>query len=91
MNDKESEEIDENLVQDLVGENIVIIIHETGITILMDEDYEDRSVEQMTTFNRMYMCHEPSYVLRFFLFIESLMLLLESMVNRVWDRLTKKS
>jgi hypothetical protein len=72
---QEDEPIDQSKIEveflnELIGDNIIIIIHQNGITIMMDEGLEERSVEQMKTFTRMYMVTEPSFVLTVFLYIE---------------------
>jgi hypothetical protein len=72
---QEDEPIDQSKIEveflnELIGDNIIIIIHQNGITIMMDEGLEERSVEQMKTFTRMYMVTEPSFVLTLFLYIE---------------------
>ena len=75
MSDMEGSEVEVELLQELIGENIVIVIHQNGMTILMDEDIEDRSDEQLKMFGRLYVAAKPSFVLRFFLMLEVWLLL----------------
>ena len=73
-------EIEVNLINELIGENIIVVLHQNGMTIMMDEDIEDRTTEQMKMFSRLYVAANPSFVLRIFLIIEVFFLL-------VWDTL----
>jgi hypothetical protein len=82
MSDKESDpiEIEINLLKDLVEDNIIIVIHRNGMSIMMNDDEEDRSDEQLKLFSRLYVASNPSFVLRLFLILEVNMLL-------AWDYL----
>ena len=63
-------EVEINLINDLIGENIIVVLHQNGMTVMMDEDIEDRTNEQMRMFSRLYVAANPSFVLRFFLMLE---------------------
>jgi hypothetical protein len=82
MSDKEPDpiEIEINLLKDLVEDNIIIVIHRNGMSIMMNDDEEDRSDEQLKLFSRLYVASNPSFVLRLFLILEVNMLL-------AWDYL----
>jgi hypothetical protein len=72
---KPPEEIDPieteiNLINELIGENIIIVLHQNGMTIMMDEDIEYRAEEQLKMFSRLYVAANPSFVLRLFLMLE---------------------
>jgi hypothetical protein len=77
-------EIETSFIQELVGENIVLIIHDKGITILMDEEIEHEP-EQIKKLSHIYVAIQPSFVLHFFLSLEAYMLYawekLEDMYN----------
>ena len=79
MTDKEPEidpiEIEVNLLHELIEANILIVIHRNGMSIMMNEDEEDRTEEQMRLFSRLYVAANPSFVLRFFLILEVFLLL----------------
>ena len=82
MSDKEPDpiEIEINLLKDLVEYNIIIVIHRNGMSIMMNDDEEDRSDEQLKLFSSLYVASNPSFVLRLFLILEVNMLL-------AWDYL----
>jgi hypothetical protein len=73
-------EVEMGLIQELIGENIVIVLHQNGMTIMMDEGIEYRSDEQLKMFSRLYVAANPSFVLRLFLIMEVWLLL-------VWETL----
>ena len=74
-------EIEINIISELIGDNIILIIHQNGVSIMMDEEVENRSEEQLKYFSRLYVvATNPSFVLRFFLIIEVWLLLL-------WEKL----
>jgi hypothetical protein len=75
---KETDSIELGLIQELIQDNIVIILHRNGMTVMMDEDKEERTKPQMEMFARLYVAAQPSFVLRFFLVFEIWML-------RTWD------
>lgn len=82
MSDKEPDpiEIEINLLKDLVEDNIIIVIHRNGMSIMINDDEEDRSDEQLKLFSRLNVASNPSFVLRLFLILEVNMLL-------AWDYL----
>lgn len=84
-------EIELNLVQELVGDNIVLIIHKNGMTIMMDEDIEERTEEQTTMFSRIYVATRPSIVLTIFLTIEIWMLFISDFLDSMYEKYIKKS
>tara|TARA_B100001287_G_scaffold268660_1_gene265199 strand:+ start:410 stop:703 length:294 start_codon:yes stop_codon:yes gene_type:complete len=67
-------EIEVNVIQELIGNNIIIVLHQNGMSVMMDEDIDDREDEQLKMFSRMYVAANPSFVLRLFLIIEVSML-----------------
>jgi hypothetical protein len=84
-------EIELNLIQELVGDNIVLIIHKNGMTIMMDEDIEERTEEQTTMFSRIYVATRPSVVLTIFLTIEIWMLSISDFLDSMYEKYIKKS
>ena len=90
MSDMEGSEVEVELLQELIGENIVIVIHQNGMTILMDEDIEDRSDEQLKMFGRLYVAAKPSFVLRFFLILAVGILLAWEYLEDLYKSLVKK-
>lgn len=84
-------EIELNLIQELVGDNIVLIIHKNGMTIMMDEDIEERTEEQTTMFSRIYVATRPSIVLTIFLTIEIWMLFISDFLESMYEKYIKKS
>ena len=94
MSNKEPEidpiEIELDLINELVADNIIIIIHENGMSIMMNEDLEDRPDEQLAMFSRLYVASKPSLVLRLFLNIEIYFLILAEMVEYHFKRWFKK-
>ena len=68
-------EVEINLIHELIGENIIVILHQNGMTVMMDEDIEDRTDDQLKMFSRLYVAANPSFVLRLFLVLEVSMLL----------------
>lgn len=84
-------EIESNLIQELVGDNIVLIIHKNGMTIMMDEDIEERTEEQTTMFSRIYVATRPSVVLTIFLTIEIWMLSISDFLDSMYEKYIKKS
>ena len=68
-------EIEVNLLQELIGENIIVVLHQNGMTVMMDEDVEVRTDEQLRLLSRIYVAANPSFVLRLFLILEVSMLL----------------
>ncbi len=74
-------EIELNLLNELIEDNIIIVIHRNGMSIMMNDDEENRSEDQMRLFSRLYVASNPSFVLRTFLIIEVFLIL-------VWDTLT---
>ena len=92
---KPPEEIDPieaeiNLIQELIGENIIVVLHQNGMTIMMDEDIEDRADEQLKMFSRLYVAANPSFVLRFFLVLEVGMLLAWEYLEDLYNSIIKK-
>lgn len=83
-------EVELNLLQELVGENIVIIVHKNGMTVMMDDDLQDRTHEQMSLFSRMYVAAHPSFVLRFVLIMEIFFLTVLEELGDFFKRLFKK-
>lgn len=83
-------EVELNLLNEIVGDNIVIIIHENGMSIMMDESLEERTDEQMKMFSRMYVAARPSFVLRVFLMVEIFLLLLMEETTAFFKSLLKK-
>mgnify|MGYP001334927770 CR=1 FL=1 len=83
-------EVEVNLIQDLIGDNIIVVIHQNGMTIMMDEDIEDRTDEQMKMFSRLYVAAKPSFVLRFFLILEVGILLAWEYLEDLYKSLVKK-
>ena len=94
MSDKEPEidpiEIEVNLLHELIEDNIIIIIHRNGMSIMMNEDEEDRTEEQMRLFSRLYVAANPSFVLRFFLILEVFLLLVWETLSDFYDSKIKK-
>jgi hypothetical protein len=82
--------IEVNLINELVGENILIIIHQNGVSIMMDDMIEERTDEQMAMFSRLYVASRPSLVLRFVLALEVYFVLLEAKIEQQLDRWFKK-
>ncbi len=74
-------EIELNLLNELIEDNIIIVIHRNGMSIMMNDDEENRSEDQMRLFSRLCVASNPSFVLRTFLIIEVFLIL-------VWDTLT---
>lgn len=99
MSDKESDkepeidpiEIEINLLNELVEDNIILVIHRNGMSILINEDEEDRSEEQMKLFSRLYVAAHPSFVLRFFLILEIGMLFVWETLADLYESKIKKS
>jgi len=83
-------EPDSNLIEELIGDNIIFILHENGVTIMMDEELEDRSIEQMKMFSRLFVATRPSFVLRFFLFLEVILFTISDYIEYYWSKLIKK-
>ena len=83
-------EIELNFLSELIGENIIIFVHQNGITIMMDEDLEERSKDQMKLFSRLYVASKPSFVLNFFLTIELFMLLISDYLEDKFKKYFKK-
>lgn len=83
-------EIELNLLKELVGENIVVIIHKNGMTVMMDEDLENRTHSQMSLFSRMYVASQPSFVLRAVLIMEIFFLTMMEELEDFFKRLLKK-
>ena len=83
-------EIEINSINELIGENIILIIHQNGISIMMDETIEDRSDEQIKHFSRMYVATNPSFVLRFFLVLEIWLLLIWESLEEFYASIFKK-
>ena len=94
MTDKEPEidpiEIEVNLLQELIEDNIIIVIHRNGMSIIMDEDEEDRTEEQLRLFSRLYVAANPSFVLRFFLILEVFLLLVWETLAHIYESKIKK-
>lgn len=83
-------EIEVNVINDLIGDNIILIIHQNGISIMMDETKEDRSEEQLKQFSRVYVATHPSFVLRFFLILEIWLLLIWESLVEFYESIFKK-
>lgn len=94
MSDKEPEidpiEIEINLLNELIEDNIIIVIHRNGMSIMMNEDKEDRTQEQMKLFSRLYVASNPSFVLRFFLILEVFLLLVWETLADLYESKIKK-
>jgi hypothetical protein len=94
MSDKEPEidpiEIEINLLNELIEDNIIIVIHRNGMSIMMNEDKEERTQEQMRLFSRLYVASNPSFVLRFFLILEVGMLLISEYLEDFYNSKIKK-
>ena len=94
MSDKEPEidpiEIEINLLNELIEDNIIIVIHRNGMSIMMNEDKEDRTQDQMKLFSRLYVAANPSFVLRFFLILELGMLFVWESLEDFYTRYIKK-
>jgi hypothetical protein len=94
MSDKEPEidpiEIEINLLHELIEDNIIIVIHKNGMSIMMDEDEEDRTEEQMRLFSYLYVAANPSFVLRFFLILEVFLLLTWETLAHFYETKIKK-
>lgn len=93
---EEQEEIDPikievELLQELIEDNIIIVIHRNGVSIMMDEDQEERTVEQMRLFSRLYVASRPSFVLRFFLIAEVFLLLVWETLEDIFRSMFNKS
>jgi len=86
----EPDQTDSNLIEELLGANILFILHENGVTIMMDEELEDRSIEQMKMFSRLFVATRPSFVLRFFLFLEVIFFTISDYIEYYWSKLIKK-
>ena len=75
-------EIELNVINELIGDNIIVIIHQNGTSIMMDDTIEDRTEEQLKQFYRIYVATKPSFVLQFFLILEIWMTIIwESLEN----------
>ena len=83
-------EVEINLINDLIGENIIVVLHQNGMTVMMDEDIEDRTNEQMRMFSRLYVAANPSFVLRFFLMLEVGMLLVWEYLEDFYTKYIKR-
>ena len=83
-------EVEINLINELIGENIIVVLHQNGMTVMMDEDIEDRTNEQMRMFSRLYVAANPSFVLRFFLMIEVGMLLVWEYLEDFYTKYIKR-
>lgn len=90
MSDKETEQIEINLLQELIEDNIIIVIHRNGMSIMMNDDEEDRSDEQLRLFSRLYVAANPSFVLRLFLILEVSMLLAWDYLEDLYNSIIKK-
>ncbi len=94
MSDKEPEidpiEIEINLLNELIEDNIIIVIHRNGMSIMMNEDKEERTQEQMRLFSRLYVASNPSFVLRFFLILEVFLLLVWETLSDFYETKIKK-
>ena len=82
-------EIEINLINELIENNIVIIIHQNGMSIMMNDDVDNRSNEQMKLFSRLYVASNPSFVLRFFLLLEVTLLLVWESMEDLYHRWMK--
>ena len=83
-------EVEINLINELIGENIIVVLHQNGMTVMMDEDIEDRTEDQMRMFSRLYVAANPSFVLRFFLMIEVGMLLVWEYLEDFYTKYIKR-
>ncbi len=83
-------EVDVNVINDLIGDNIILIIHQNGISIMMDDTITDRSDEQLKNFSRLYVATHPSLVLRFFMTLEIWMLLIWESLEEFYISIFKK-
>ena len=83
------QEEETNLINELIEDNIVIIIHQNGMTIMMNDDVDNRSSEQMRLFSRLYVASEPSFILRIFLLLEIYLLLVWESVGDLYHRWVK--
>ena len=94
MSDKSKEidpiEIEINLIHELVGENIIIVVHKNGMSIMMDESIEDRPDEKLAMFSRMYIASRPSLILRLVLNVEMFFLLLAENIQYYFEKWFKK-
>tara|TARA_B100000073_G_C23436938_1_gene453710 strand:- start:72 stop:362 length:291 start_codon:yes stop_codon:yes gene_type:complete len=82
-------EIEVNLINELIEDNIVIIIHQNGMSIMMNDDVDNRSNEQMKLFSRLYVASKPSFVLRLFLILEVTLLLVWESMEDLYHRWMK--
>ena len=82
----ESSKVEVDLINDLIRENILIIVHKNGVSIMMDEDIECREDEQMKMFSRLYVALNPSFVLRFFLILEVWLLLIWESIEDLYKK-----
>lgn len=83
-------EVEINLIQELIEDNIIIVIHRNGMSIMMNDDEEDRSDEQLRLFSRLYVASNPSFVLRSFLILEVYMLLAWDYLEDFYKSIVKK-
>ena len=83
-------EIEVNLLQELIGENIIVVLHQNGMTVMMDEDVEVRTDEQLRMLSRIYVAANPSFVLRLFLILEVSMLLAWEYLEDFYKSIFKK-
>lgn len=79
-------EVELNLLNDLIGENILIIVHQNGVSVMMDEEVIARSDEQMKMFSRLYVALNPSFVLRFFLILEVWLILIWETIEGLFKK-----
>ena len=82
-------EIEVNLLHDLIEDNIIIIIHQNGMSIMMNDDVDNRTEEQMKLFSRLYVASNPSFVLRLFLLLEVTLLLVWESMEDLYHRWMK--
>lgn len=83
-------EIEVNVIQELIGDNIIIVLHENGMTVMMDEDIDNREDEQLKMFSRLYVAANPSFVLRFFLILEVSMLVAWEYMEDLYNTYIKR-
>lgn len=67
-------------------EDIVIIVHKDGDTTFIFSEDNKASVEQMKLFTRIYLCVDPSIMMLLFLYLESMLTMLDIKIRNFFEK-----
>jgi hypothetical protein len=76
---------DENISK----EDIIIVVHKDGDTTFIFSEDNEASVEQMKLFTRIYLCVDPSFMMLIFLYIESILTMVDIKVRESLSKFFK--